>query len=131
MSALVKKSWRWLLLLLLCYPLGCGVFIATSRVTDSATAKESEALVARIDLGMTPGEVESVMGRPSEYTVQYARSQDGEQFSHNWTVRSHRLEVIFVNGRSVQRHTFRAAPGPVRRFFGWVFFWWLEPFVGD
>ena len=131
MRASVKKALRWVLVLPICYPLGCAAFVATCRGADSVTAKDSESLLARIRTGMTPAEVEAAVGRPPEYTVQYARTGDEEQFSHHWTVRGHRLEVIFVNSRSAQRHTFRPTPGPVRRFLGWVFFWWLEPFAGD
>jgi hypothetical protein len=131
MGASVKKAWRWVLVLPICYPLGCGAYVAACRVADSIGAKDSESLLARVQTGMTAAEVEAAVGRPPEYTVQYARMGDEEQFSHNWTVRGHRLEVIFLDGRSVQRHTFRPVPGAVRRFFGGVFFWWLEPFAGD
>jgi hypothetical protein len=131
MGASVKKPLLWVLVLLICYPLGCGVFVATCRVADSITAKDADGLLARIHSGMTPAEVEAVIGRPSEHTVLYPRVRDVEQFSHNWTIRGHRLEAIFVNSRSEQWHTFRPNPNRVQRFFGWVFFWWLAPFVED
>jgi hypothetical protein len=131
MEASVKKLSWWLLVLLLCYPLGYATFVVTSEVADSVTAKESENLLTRIRSGMAPAEVEAVIGRSLEYTVPYARVGDDEQFSHNWTIRGYRLEVIFVNGRSAQWHTFEPEPSPVRRLFGWVFFWWLAPFVED
>jgi hypothetical protein len=122
---------RLLLVLLICYPTGCAAFTINCRVADSVTARESAGLLARLRNGMTPEQVEAVIGCPPEYTVEYARVGDNEQFSYNWTVRGHRLEVIFVNGRSSQHHTFRPNPGPVQRFFAWVFFWWLAPFLED
>ena len=132
MGASAKKAlWWWLLLLPVFYAAGCGAFIAAGRFADAAAAKESDRLLAKLKDGMTPAEVERVIGRPSEHTVRYARMGDDETFSHNWTVNGCRLEVIFLNGSSTQRNTFRPVPGPVRQFFGRVFFWWLEPFVGD
>jgi hypothetical protein len=127
----MKKLLRWALVLLVCYPAGCGVFVVASQLDEAITARQSEGLLTGLHGGMTPAEAEAVMGRPPEYTARYAIVRDDEQFSHNWTVRGYRVEVIFVNGRSAQWHTFKPDPGPVRRFFAWVFFWWLVPFVGD
>jgi hypothetical protein len=131
MAASVKNALRWLLRLLIRYPLGCGAFVATCGVADSVTAKESESLLARVHSGMTAAQVEAAIARPPEYTVRYARLGEDEQFSYNWTVRGYRLEVIFVNGRSRERHTFRTDAGPVRRFCGGEFFCWLAPLVDD
>jgi hypothetical protein len=127
----MRNPLRWLLILLACYPLGCGAFLATCAVADVVTAQESEALLAKIHPGMMPAGVEAVVGWPPEYTVRYGAVGDNEQFSSNWTVRGWRLEVIFVNGRSAQWHTFGPDVGPVCRFLGWAFFWWLRPFVED
>jgi hypothetical protein len=129
--ASVKKVLIWLFGAVVCYPIGCCGFVATCEVADSAAEQEPRRMLARVPTGGSPDEVEAVFGRPAEYVVRYARVGDTEQYSHNWTVNSYRLEVVFVNGRSSQRHTFPPSPGPVRQFFGWVFFWWLAGALDD
>jgi hypothetical protein len=123
--ASVKKPLIWLLWAAVCYPVGCCGFVATCNIVDSGAEQEPHRLLARVPTGGTPTEVEAVFGRPSEYVVRYAWVGDTEQYSHNWTVSGYRLEVVFVNGMSTDRHIFPPVPGPVRRFFGWVFFWWF------
>jgi hypothetical protein len=107
--------------------MGCFAFVLTAEVGDSITKKESEAILKKLRSGMSPAEVEEMIGRPPEYTVRYA----GDGYSHNWDVRGWRLEVIYEGDLSEKWHTFRPDPSPVQRAFGWFFFWWLSPFVED
>jgi hypothetical protein len=110
---------------LVCYPLACCAFLAICEVVDYVAQQRAQEALARVPTGATPTAVEAVFGRPAEYVVRYAWVGNTEQYSHNWTVNGYRLEVIFINGFSAERHTFAPDPWPVRRFFGWVFFWWL------
>ena len=124
-----RKGLTWLFVVLVLYALGGVASCSTQLFIDQITGIESHVLVAKVRDGMTPADVAAIMGGPSEYRRDYACVPDCGPFSHNWTKRGHRVEVIFdQTGHATQRFTFHSEPGPIGRFFGWVFFWWVPNF---
>jgi hypothetical protein len=105
------------------YPLGCQAWLVTSAVYETVTAKTAEALMAKLHKGMTPVEVEAAIGRPSEETQYYGSYENPADYSYNWTVRGHRLQVTFIDGRAAEWWSW-----PLRDYDGFfprVFLWWL------
>jgi len=125
MVQMLTTTLKWGFLFALCYPLGCVAFVTSNVVNNHMTAREAEALMGKLNRGMTPAQVEAIMERPFEFRVQYASNYGVEHFSHNWNVNEHRVEVIFANGQASEWHRFSPDASPTQRFFGWVFFWWL------
>ena len=122
----MRAGLKWLFVLTLLYLFGGVASCSTFVIVDQITGIQSHILLGKVRDGMTPAEVEAIVGWPSEYQVDYACVPHCGPFSHNWTVRGHRVEVIFdETGHASERYTFHSEPGPVGRFFGWVFFWWL------
>src|ERR1700690_3283595 len=120
---------KWLLALFVLYWLAGFVFYGILFVADSITETESRYLLGKIHDGMTPAQVDSIMGRPSEYQYDYSCVPHCGPFSHNWTVRGHHVEVIFDrDGHAGKRFTSLTDDGPVgamRAIFRRVFLWWL------
>jgi hypothetical protein len=123
------RAGLWLFVLLMFYLLGGVASCSTFVIADQITGIQSHVLLGKVRDGMTPAEVEAIIGRSSEYQQHYACTPDCGPFSHNWTVQGHRLEVIFdQSGHATQRFTYPSEPGAVSRFFRWVFLWWLPDF---
>jgi hypothetical protein len=118
-------------LLLVAYPIVGFVVVGVCDAVETPSPARAQALLAKVTPGMTPEEVEGVMGRPPEFTVRYAGPGSDECTGHNWTVGGVRAEVSFTNGRVEESHTFPPTPGPVTQFFGGLFFWWLRPVFAD
>jgi hypothetical protein len=115
---------RWLTVLTIFYLFGAVSSCSTYLLADKFT--EPRDLLAKVRPGMTPAEVEAIVGRPSEYKLNYACVPDCGPFSHNWTVFGHRVEVFFDrSGHATDSLAWHWVPGPVARIFGWVFFWWV------
>jgi len=118
------KLGKWAVVLLIVYLLGgvasCGTLVLIDQYT-----KPSD-LLAKLHSGMTPAEVEAIVSRPSEYRHDFGCVPDCGPFSHNWTVAGHRVEVIFDrSGHATEIFAYSREWGPVARFVGRTFFWWL------
>jgi hypothetical protein len=117
---------KWLLMFAALYVLGAEASCGVLMLSELVTGVPSRALVEKVHDGMTPSDVQAIMGRPSEFQLQYTCVPDCGPFSHNWTVRDHRVEVIFDrSGHVTERFVHRSTPGPIERILGRVFFWWL------
>ena len=115
---------KWLALLAILYLLGGLASCSTYAIFNKLT--EPHGLMAKIRPGMTPADAEAIVGRPPEYELNYACVPDCGPFSYNWTIDSHRVEVIFNrSGRVQEVYTYRREPTRIERFIGWVFFWWV------
>src|SRR5262245_27716631 len=91
---------KWLAILVLIYPLGGLASCSTFALVDKLT--EPRNLLAKVHAGMTSADVETAIGRPPEYKVNYACVPDYGPFSHNWTIYGHRIEVLFDQGGRVK-----------------------------
>ncbi|HEV8578993.1 MAG TPA: hypothetical protein VGX68_07895 [Thermoanaerobaculia bacterium] len=115
----------WCLLVpLASYPLGCQAYIITSMVSTMIVPEDIPALQAKIRRGMTPAEVEAVVGWPSEDTDYYGSIHNEAHFLQRWTVRGYGLQVTFIDGRVAEWQTW-PVHGPEDDFFQQVFFWWM------
>jgi hypothetical protein len=115
---------KWLAILVILYPLGGLASCSTFALVDKLT--EPRNLLAKVHTGMTPKDVEAIIGRPPEFKINYACVPDCGPFSHNWTIYGHRVEVLFgQSGRVEEVIAWQREPGPIGRFIGWVFFWWV------
>jgi len=125
----MRAKLKWLLVLIILYPLVGCVSLDILMLADEITATEARHLLDKIRVGMTPAEVEAIMGRPAEYQRDYACVSGCAAFKHYWAVRGHSVEVDFDrSGHATERSTGLAEDGPafvVRRIFRWVFLWWL------
>jgi hypothetical protein len=114
----------WLVIVTIVYLTGALGSCSTVVLIDTLT--KPRILLAQVRPGMTAADVEAIIGRPSEYKVNYACMPDCGPFSHNWTVYGHRVEVHFdLSGRVDQVHAYHREPDLFARISHWVFFWWF------
>jgi hypothetical protein len=121
-SMLDMALWGLLIPLAL-YPLGCQTWLVGSMASEKVTGKDVEALQARLRKGMTPAQVAALVGRPPEDKGYFGSMDDEAPFAHHWTVRGHRLQVTFENGRATEWWSWprREYDGFFHRFF----LWWM------
>jgi hypothetical protein len=115
---------KWLAVLATFYLVGGLASCSTYLIFDKLT--EPRNLMAKIRPGLTLVDAEAIVGRPPEYKLNYACVPECGPFSHNWTIDSHRVEVIFNRSGHVQEVlTYQREPNHIERVIGWAFFWWV------
>lgn len=129
MRARVKRWLWWTPLLLLLYPVSCGVFMVACYVDESGKEKKTMEIWNKIHKGMTPSEVEETLGLPSEVTLPIM-VDDVRASSTIWGVSNYHVGVNFKNGRSSVWWVRPPEPSPVRQFFVKFYTWWIPRF-GD
>jgi len=125
MLAILRK---WLIILVALYPFGVLASCSNYGLVDFVTKPRS--LLAKIQPGMAPADVEAIVGRPPEHKFAYGCTPDCGPFSYTWTINGHHVEVYFEqDGRVGNVFTYpHREPGLMERFIALVFFWWRPDF---
>jgi hypothetical protein len=113
-----------LLALVLFTLLSFGAWMVEEAITD-AKGEEAKEVAAVIRTGMGQEAVEGLLNRQPDFLAEYGAPVGTVIFSQNWWVNGYRLEVVYENGQVSNTHVGRPDPGPVARFVGAVFFWWV------
>ena len=116
---------KWPIILAVGYPLGMLASCSTYGLVDFVTKPRD--LAAKIQPGMTAGDVEAIVGRPPEHTYGIGCVPDCGPFGHTWTINGHQVQVIFEQDGRVRDVFTRPCQEPtaIERFIDLVFFWWV------
>jgi hypothetical protein len=128
MRSMLGMLRKWLIDLAVAYPLGMLASCSTYGLVDFVTRPRD--LVAKIQPGMEPADVEAIVGRPPESTYGIGCAPDCGPFGHTWTINGHQVQVIFEQDgrvRDVFTYPYRE-PTAIGRFIDLVFFWWVPNF---